>query len=136
MPQLTTSLLQRFGAKWTDALSINDLTFDFMAPALQSAGISGDGAPHGISAGDGSGSAFQRIKSGQYQIATVAEPLSLHGWMIADDLNRAFAGAPPSGYVAPPHLFIKANIDKDGGNRDVYDPQDGYRAAYQKIWGK
>ncbi len=82
MPQLTTSLLQRFGAKWTYALSINDLTFDFMAPSLQSAGIGGDGAPHAISAGDGSEPAFQRIRTGDYQVGTVAEPLSLHGWQI------------------------------------------------------
>ncbi len=134
MPQLTTSLLQRYGKKWTYALSINDLTFDFMAPSLQSAGIDGDGAPHSISAGDGSEPAFQRIKSGDYQVGTVAEPLSLHGWMAADEMNRALAGAPPSGYVAPPHLFIKANVDKDGGSKDIYDPQNGYRDAYRKIW--
>ncbi len=45
MPQLTTSLLQRFGAKWTYSLAINDLYFDFMPPALSAAGIAGDGAP-------------------------------------------------------------------------------------------
>lgn len=136
MPQLTTSLLQRYGAKWTYALSINDLTFDFMAPSLQAAGIAGDGMPHGISAGDGSGSAFQRIRNGEYQIGTVAEPLRLHGWQEIDELNRAFAGVPPSGFVAPPHLFIKANIDKDGGPKDIYDPQNGYEKAYRTIWGK
>ena len=136
MPQLTTSLLQRYGAKWTYGLSINDLTFDFMAPALQAAGIPGDGAPHAISAGDGSGPAFQRIRAGEYQIGTVAEPLRLHGWQEVDELNRAFAGDQPSGYVAPPHLFIKANIGRDGGPKDIYDPQNGYQDAYRKIWGK
>jgi ribose transport system substrate-binding protein len=136
MPQLTTSLLQRFGAKWTYGLSINDLTFDFMAPSLQSAGIAGDGAPHAISAGDGSEPAFQRIRAGEYQVGTVAEPLRLHGWQLVDELNRAFAGQPPSGFVAPPHLFIKANIDKDGGDKNTYDPQNGYRDIYRKIWGK
>ncbi len=136
MPQLTTSLLQRYGAKWTYALSINDLTFDFMAPSLQSAGIAGGGAPHAISAGDGSEPAFQRIKAGEYQVGTVAEPLRLHGWQEVDELNRAFAGAPASGFVAPPHLFIKANVDKDGGPKNIYDPQNGYPEIYKKIWGK
>jgi ribose transport system substrate-binding protein len=136
MPQLTTSLLQRYGAKWTYALSVNDLTFDFMAPSLQSAGIAGDGPPHAISAGDGSEPAFQRIRSGEYQAATVAEPLRLHGWQEVDELNRAFAGAKPSDYVAPPHLFIKANVDKDGGPDNIFDPQNGYRDIYRKIWGK
>lgn len=136
MPQLTTALLQRLGTKWTYALSINDLTFDFMAPALQAAGIPGDGIPAAISAGDGSGPAFQRIRSGEYQIATVAEPLRLHGWQIVDELNRAFAGTPASGFVAPPHLFIKTNIDRDGGPHDIYDPQNGYEKIYRAIWGK
>ncbi len=136
MPQLTTSLLQRYGKKWTYALSVNDLTFDFMAPSLQSAGIGGDAPPHAISAGDGSEPAFQRIRSGEYQAATVAEPLRLHGWQEVDELNRAFAGAKASGYVAPPHLFVKANIDKDGGPKNIFDPQNGYRDAYKKIWGK
>ena len=80
MPQLTTSLLQKYGAKWTHSLSINDLTFDFMAPSLASAGIEGNGAPLAVSAGDGSGAAFQRIRQKEYQQATVAEPLRLHGW--------------------------------------------------------
>ncbi len=136
MPQLTTSLLQRYGAKWTYALSINDLTFDFMAPSLQSAGIAGDGAPHAISAGDGSEPAFQRIKAGEYQVGTVAEPLRLHGWQEVDELNRAFNGQPESGFVAPPHLFIKSNVDKDGGPKNIYDPQNGYPEVYKKIWGK
>ena len=40
MGPLTTSLLQRHGDKWTHALAINDLYFDFMGPALAAAGIS------------------------------------------------------------------------------------------------
>ena len=136
MPGLTTSLLQRYGAKWTYALSINDLTFDFAAPALQSAGVAGDGYPRAVSAGDGSQSAFQRIRAGEHQVGTVAEPLRLHGWQEVDELNRAFSGAPPSGYVAPPHLFIHSNVDKDGGAKDIYDPQNGYDKVYRGIWGK
>jgi ribose transport system substrate-binding protein len=136
MPPLTTALLSRFGSRWTYALSINDLTFDFSAPALESAGIAEDGYPRNISAGDGSGSAFQRIRNGDYQVATVAEPLRLHGWQTIDEMNRAFAGAPPSGFVAPVHLFVHANIDADGGKGNIYDPGNNYRDAYRKIWGK
>lgn len=135
MPQLTTALLQRFGDQWTHALGINDLYFDFMAPSLASAGIPGDGAPHSISAGDGSEVAFQRIRSNEYQVGTVAEPLRLHGWQIVDELNRAFAGEPPSGYVAPAHLFVPSNIEFDGGPRNIYDPENGYQDAYKTIWG-
>jgi ribose transport system substrate-binding protein len=51
-----------------------------------------------------------------------------------DELNRAFAGAPPSGFVAPVHLVTSDNIGSDGGPQNVYDPDDGYRDAYAKIW--
>ncbi len=99
MPQLTTSLLQKFGDKWTHSLAINDLYFDFMGPSLAAAGKNGDGAPKNISAGDGSESAFQRIRAKQYQDGTVPEPLNMQGWQLVDELNRAFAKQPWSGYI-------------------------------------
>jgi ribose transport system substrate-binding protein len=136
MPQLTTSLLQRFGTKWTYTLAINDLYYDFMEPSLISAGSNPAGPPVNISAGDGSKSAYERIRSGQFQAATVPEPLTMQGWQVIDELNRAFAGQPPSGYVAPVHLVTAQNLDQDGGQNDIYDPANHYRDAYAKIWGK
>jgi ribose transport system substrate-binding protein len=136
MPQLTTSLLQRYGSKWTYSLAINDLYYDFMGPPLISAGRDPAGPPVNISAGDGSNSAYERIRSGQFQAATVPEPLLLQGWQVIDELNRAFAGAPPSGYVAPVHLVTAKNVDLDGGKSDNYDPSNAYRDAYARIWGK
>jgi ribose transport system substrate-binding protein len=137
MGQLTTSLLAKYGDAWTYSIGVNDLYFDFAVPSLVAAGIDpADGYPRQIAAGDGSVPAFQRIRDKQYQVATVAEPLHLHGWQTIDELNRAFAGEPPSGYVAPPHLFINANIDADGGDKNIFDPSNGYKDAYRKIWGK
>lgn len=136
MPQLVTSLLQRHGKKWTYSMGVNDLYYDFAAPSFQGAGIPGDGFPRNISAGDGSGSAFQRIRKNSYQVGTVAEPLNLHGWQTIDEMNRAFAGKSDSGYVAPVHLFTPQNINNDGGSKNIYDPDNGYRNAYKKIWGK
>jgi ribose transport system substrate-binding protein len=135
-PQLVTALLQRYPGKITDIFSINDLSFDASVPALSSAGITASGEPHLISAGDGSESAFQRIRDGQYQTGTVAEPLHSHGWQVIDEFNRAFAGDKPSGYVTQPHLVVKANVDLYGGKSNYYDPPNGYEAAYKKIWGK
>ncbi len=134
MPQLTTALLQKYGKAWTHALSINDLTFDFMAPSLGAAGIAGDGAPLAVSAGDGSEVAFQRIRQKEYQAATVAEPLRLQGWQIVDEANRALNKQKESGFVAPAHLFTPGNIGADGGPKNTYDPENGYDKIYQKIW--
>jgi ribose transport system substrate-binding protein len=136
MPQLTTSLLTKNGAKWTYSIGINDLYFDFMPPSLQAAGIGGDGYPRNISAGDGSEAAFNRIRNKDYQIATVAEPLHLHGWQLIDELNRAFAGEAPSGFSYPVHLFTADNVGTDGGDKGLFEPSNGYREAYRKIWGK
>jgi len=136
MPQLTANLKGKYGDKWSYSIGINDLYFDFMAPALQAAGIPGDGTPKNISAGDGSEAAFQRIQTQQYQIGTVAEPLRLHGFQVIDELNRAFAGQPPSGYTAPVHLFTPANVTADRGKGGIYDPANGYEKAYRDIWGK
>ena len=46
-----------------------------------------------------------------------------------------FGGRRPSGYVAPVHLFTSANIDKDGGAQNSFDPGNGYKDQYKKIWG-
>ena len=80
IPQLTTTLLQQNGAKWGYSLAINDLYYDFMPPALEAAGIAGDGSPKNVSAGDGSESAYQRIRAKDHQTATVPEPLNMQGW--------------------------------------------------------
>jgi ribose transport system substrate-binding protein len=135
MGPLTTSLLQRHGAKWTHALAINDLYFDFMGPALAAAGIPGDGAPLAGSAGDGSEAAFQRIRTGEYQAITVAEPLNLQGWQLVDELNRAIQGEACSGYITSPALVTQAGLEKLGDSNQ-FDPDSPYREAYSKIWGK
>lgn len=136
MPQNTTSLLQRFGKSWTIGLGINDLYFDFASPALRSAGVPSSGPPAFISAGDGSVAAFNRVRAGDYQIGTVAEPLHEAGWQLVDELNRALSGQPPSGYVAPVHLVTKDNIQYDGGPSNIYDPDNNYQTHYKAIWGK
>lgn len=134
MGPLTTTLLQTHGAKWTHSLAINDLYFDFMGPSLAAAGLDGKANPKAGSAGDGSEAAFQRIRTGQFQTVTVAEPLNLQGWQLVDELNRAISGAACSGYVTSPALVTEEGLKSSAGN--TFDPQNGYRDAYSKIWGK
>ncbi|MER5219287.1 substrate-binding domain-containing protein [Streptomyces flaveus] len=130
-PREISSLLSRFQSDWTYSIAINDLYFADAAPAFRAAGRKGSGPPFNIGAGDGDPSAFQRINSEQYQSATVPEPLSLQGWQIVDEFNRAFTGRPASGYVAPVHLTTAAN----SAGATTWDPP-GFREAYRKIWGK
>lgn len=136
MPQLTTSLLQKYGDKWTHSLAINDLYYDFMGPSLAAAGKAGTDAPINVAAGDGSESAYQRIRSGQFQKVTVAEPLNLQGWQLVDELNRGMAGEKWSGYLSPLHVVTADNVEFDGGPNNGFDPGNGYRDEYKKIWAK
>ncbi|WP_438452957.1 substrate-binding domain-containing protein [Streptomyces asiaticus] len=130
-PQEVSSLLSRFPTTWDYSIAINDLYFADAAPALRAAGKRGTGPPFNIGAGDGDPSAFQRVNSGQYQAATVPEPLSQQGWQVIDEFNRAFSGRAPSGYVAPVHIVTAAN----SGGATSWNPP-GYRRAYRKIWGE
>ncbi|WP_325113676.1 substrate-binding domain-containing protein [Streptomyces sp. GMR22] len=129
-PQEVSSLLSRFPTAWDYSIAINDLYFADAAPALRAAGKRGTGPPFNIGAGDGDPSAFQRVNSGQYQAATVPEPLSQQGWQVIDEFNRAFSGRAPSGYVAPVHIVTAANSE----GATSWNPP-GYRRAYRKIWG-
>ena len=97
---------------------------------------SGDGSPKAVAAGDGSESAYQRIRGAQYQAVTVAEPLNLQGWQLIDELNRAMQGQSWSGYTSPLHVVTAENVSFDGGDKNIFDPGNGYRQTYTKIWGK
>jgi ribose transport system substrate-binding protein len=134
-PGLINSLLQRFGSDLGYILTFNEVYFDFAVPTLKAAGIAPDAPPHLVAAGDGSESAYQRIRNGQYQVATVPEPAVMHGWQLIDELNRAFNNEPPSGFVTKVHLVTKANVDADGGDKNRFEPSNNYRDHYKEIWG-
>lgn len=133
MPAVTRELLAVHGARWTHALAINDIYFDYAVPVFIGSGVA-NGAISLLSAGDGSAAAFMRVRAGTYQTGTVAEPLNMQGWQVVDELNRLIAGQPVSGFVAPVHLVSGENIASDGGSRLVYDPENGYRDIYLRIW--
>lgn len=133
MPAVTQDLLTRYGTRWTHALAINDIYFDYAAPELTKAKRPSDSLSM-LSAGDGSAAAFLRIKAGTFQTGTVAEPLTLHGWQLVDELNRLLAHQPVTGYLVPVHLVTPENIAFDGGQQMQYDPDNGYRNIYRRIW--
>ncbi len=133
MPALTRELLAKYGEAWSYGLAINDIYFDYASPELTKAGRTSDNLKL-LSAGDGSSAAFLRIHAGAFQTGTVAEPLTLQGWQLVDELNRLFAGRPVTGYAVPVHLVTPDNIDSDGGPDLRYDPDNGYRDVFTRIW--
>ncbi|HEX8955499.1 MAG TPA: substrate-binding domain-containing protein [Burkholderiaceae bacterium] len=129
VPALVHSLNARFGKRWTHTLAINDIYFDDMNFPLMEAGRTD---VRNISAGDGSNNAIARIRWGKsQQVATIAEPLGAQGWQLADELNRAFAGQQPSGYVTRPILITTQSLRLfESGTEEVAS----YRSSYSAIW--
>ena len=39
-------------------------------------------------------------------------------------------------YVPGVHLVTAANVGADGGDKNLFDPGNGYREQYRRIWGK
>ena len=137
MPNTLNTLWNSYGENITYFLTINDLYIDYAIPSFESRLEESKGIPLNISAGDGSKAAYKRISQQAFQLATVPEPLYLQGWQIIDELNRAFSNHPPSGYSTPIHLVIPDNVDDliTSESSGIYDPKNGYRDVYLKIWG-
>lgn len=131
MPGIVSNLLQQDGDKLGYLLAINGNYLNGAAQALRDAGRTSAGPPKSVAAGDGDAAEFQRIRSDDYQAATVAEPIALHGWQLVDEVNRALAKEKPSGFVAAPGLITKDNVPAG----DVFDPPSGFRDVYKKTWG-
>ena len=132
-PQLTTSWVQRFGLPFYGT-SVGDNDWDFAVPVLRSGGVPTDQVK--LIGADGNRSAYDRIRKGdQYQTVTVSEPIELQAWQAIDELNRAFHGDKPSGFVQPPFLVTKDNIKSEGGDQNTFIPSNDYKKHYLQIWG-
>ena len=130
VPPAAVRLNGKFGRAWTHTLAINDVHFDNMNFPLKNLGR---GDIVNVSAGDGSHKALSRIGSGlSQQVATVAEPLNTQGWQLIDELNRAFAGERPSGFVTTPLLITTETLRRTGASPMELDI--GYKDAYRAIW--
>ncbi|MEK2690365.1 substrate-binding domain-containing protein [Bdellovibrio sp. GT3] len=130
IPNLVKAWNQRFGSSWTHTVGINDLYFDHMARALRA--VDREDVV-GIAAGDGAPEAIQRVTEQEFpQLVTVAEPLRTQGWQLGDEMNRAFAGQPPSNYQTELIVVSKRNLD--GLKPDNIEANIPYRKAYLKIW--
>jgi len=130
VPPAVDKLNRLYGRAWTHNLAVNDAYFDAMNVALVKHGRTDI---RNVSAGDGSTVAISRIGSGMsQQVATVAEPSGLQGWQLADELNRAFSGRMPSGYVSQAILVTAPLLASVNGNNIEF--RIPYQQAYRAIW--
>ena len=131
-PQLFISWSQKYGTPLY-VTAVADYTLDFQVPALRSAGVNvGDIKLVGA---DGQRSAYERIRTGEYQVVTVSEPTEMQAYQAVDEINRAIQGEPPSGFVQAPYLVTPQNVDAEGGDQNAFVPTNDYKKRYLELWG-
>ena len=134
MPSLASSWISTYG---TDepiyVLSIADCYYDYIVASLRSAGVSTDDII--LVGSDGDGAAYDRIRNGEYQAATIPESASLIGYIAVDEINRFFNNSDP--YVFDMNIFIVTadNITAEGGDNNEFVPSNNFADEYAKIWG-
>jgi len=131
-PQFITSWVQKYGTPLY-VTAVADYTLDFQVPALRSAGV--DSKLVKLVGADGQRSAYERIRSGEYQVVTVSEPVEMQAYQAVDEINRAIQGQPPSGFVQAPYLVTPDNVNAEGGDKDAFAPTNGYKKRYLALWG-
>jgi ribose transport system substrate-binding protein len=131
-PQLVLSWVQRYGTPLY-VTAVADYTVDFQVPAQRSAGV--DPKQVNLIGADGQRSAYDRIRNGQYQTVTVSEPVEEQAYQAIDEMNRALNKAPPSSFVQAPYLVTPENVNAEGGDKNQFNPTNGYKEHYLKIWG-
>lgn len=131
-PQLVISWIQQHGAPLY-VTAVADYTLDFQVPALRSAGV--DANDIKLVGADGQQSAYERVRSGEFQTVTVSEPVEMQGYQAIDEINRAIQGEPPSDFVQAPYLVTPDNVDAEGGDQNAFIPTNNYKERYLELWG-
>lgn len=106
-----------------------DSTSSFMTEGVQQAGISKDKI--GLYGFDGNIPNIKDIRSGGYEVATMAGPFEWVGWAEIDALNRLFQGQAPVDNVVQSRIVTKDNLPAT----DTYAGDVAFMPAYLKDWG-
>ena len=131
-PQLVASWVQAYGTPLY-VTAVADYTLDFQVPALRQAGVPATDVL--LIGADGQASAYERIRAGEYQVVTVSEPVEMQAYQAVDEIARALAGEPPSGFVQAPYLVTPETVEAEGGEQNAFVPTNGYKERYLALWG-
>ena len=128
---VVSGLLARDGDNWW-MTTCCDGYYPYVAAALRSSGKSP--ANIRLVGADGPPSAYDMIRKGGFEVATVPEPSTLFGYEAVDAAIRAFAGEPPAEFVQPTFLVTKDNVDTEGGKTNQFIPSNNFACHYKNIW--
>jgi ribose transport system substrate-binding protein len=131
IPTLVTSDLARFGKQFYITTCCDNF-FTQAVSSLRSAGVD----PHSVVliGADGPPEAYDRIRQGNYEAATVPEPSTLFGYQAVDAIVRVMAGQPVSSFIQPTYLVTRDNVDAEGGAAGQFVPSNGFACHYRNIW--
>jgi ribose transport system substrate-binding protein len=129
MPQLVTSWVSQYGTSFY-AMTVGDNDWDFATPSLTSGS-----APKSINliGSDGTAAAYQRIRSGNYEVATVPEPAQEEADYAIYQMNLALNHQPAATWIPPIYLVTHENVDAEGGTNNAFDPSNGYAQHFANL---
>jgi ribose transport system substrate-binding protein len=130
--QLISSWVTKYGSEPIWILTVGDVFADFLVSPLRSGGI--DASKVMIVAADGFPSAYSRIRKDDYQVATAPQPHTELAYQAVDEMVRALAGQPASGYAPDVYIVDKSNVDLYGGDKDQFIPENDFANRYLSIW--
>lgn len=131
-PHAVSSWITHYGLPFY-VMTIADYYYDFTVPTLNQGGVAKDAVR--LVGSDGAPSAYDRIRHGDYQVATVPEPAEAQAYEAIDEFNRAFNHQPAYDYVPPAYLVTAQNIHTQGGDKNQFVPANNYAEHYRAIWG-
>lgn len=130
--QLISSWVTKYGPEPVWILTVGDVFADFLTSPLRSGGISPSKVM--IVGADGFPSAYSRIRKDDYQVATCPQPQTELGYQAVDEMNRALANLPASGYAPDVYIVDKSNVHLYGGDQDQFVPDNDFANKYLSIW--
>jgi len=131
IPAVVSGIVANSGDGWWGTTCCDNF-YPYMASALRSSGIAPDKVH--LVGSDGPPSAYDMIRKGEYEVATVPEPSTLFGYEAIDAVVRAMAGEAPSTFVQPAYLVTKANADAEGGKSNEFIPSNNFACHYMNNW--
>jgi ribose transport system substrate-binding protein len=131
IPPAVSGLLANHGDTWYMTTCCDNF-YPYFASALRSAGATPDKVK--LIGADGPPSAYDMIRKGNYEVATVPEPSTLFGYEAVDAVIHSLAGQPPAQFVQPTYLVTKDNANAEGGDKNQFIPSNNFACHYVNIW--
>ena len=131
MTPVISGLLARYGDSWW-MTTCCDGYYTNVAAALRAANASTDKIK--LVGADAPPSAYDMIRKGGFEVATVPEPSSLFGYEAVDAIVHAMSGVEPAHFVQPTFLIVKDNVESEGGKQNEFVPSNNFACHYVNIW--